>query len=175
MPYAVLLNFDFLQSFLEQGGVPMNEANLTPTELVAKLLKENQQLKLEEAQPDDLDMGQIADGYFSPDLNVSITLKKVKIFKVHDGKNIKAFWINGFMHISRGMVIRNHKTGAIADLILIKLSKDKVFLKGVLNGKPVMVYFEVEPSEWFIDALLHAAGIFLKDYGERSLTPVRGG
>ncbi|WP_148883375.1 hypothetical protein [Thermococcus aciditolerans] len=151
----------------------MNADNMTPTEIITKLIKENQQLKLEEAQPEDLDMGQIADGYFSPDLNVSINIKKVKIFKVHDGEDIKAFWINGFMPISRGMVIRNHKTGAIADLILIKLSKDRVFLKGTLNGKPILAYFEVEPSEWFIDALLHAAGIFLKDYGERSLAPVQ--
>ncbi|AHF80967.1 hypothetical protein [Thermococcus paralvinellae] len=153
----------------------MDEENLTPSEIVVKLIKDNPDLKLEEAQPGDIGIDPIADGYFSPDLDVSINIKKVKIFKVHNGEDVKAFWINGFMLISRGMVIRNHKTGAIADLILIKLSKDRVLLKGALNGKPIMAYFEVEPSEWFIDALIHAAGILLKDYGERSLTPVRDG
>ncbi|NJE02112.1 hypothetical protein [Thermococcus sp. JdF3] len=153
----------------------MDGENLTPSEIVVKLIKDNPDLKLEEAQPGDIGIDPIADGYFSPDLDVSINIKKVKIFKVHNGEDVKAFWINGFMLISRGMVIRNHKTGAIADLILIKLSKDRVLLKGALNGKPIMAYFQVEPSEWFIDALIHAAGILLKDYGERSLTPVRDG
>ncbi|AHL22797.1 hypothetical protein [Thermococcus nautili] len=151
----------------------MNGENLMPAEIIARLIKDNPRLKLEEAQPKDIGIDPIADGYFSPDLNVSINIKKVKIFKVHNGEDINAFWINGFMPISRGMVIRNHGRGAIVDLFLIRLSEDRVLLRGALNGKPIMAYFEVEPSEWFIDALLHAAGIFLKDYGERSLTPIR--
>lgn len=151
----------------------MVKNNLTPSSIIGKLLADNPNLKLEEAQPKDLGMDSIADGYFSPDLNVSINLKNTKILKIHDGENSKAFWIRDFLPISRGMVVRNHKGVAIADLILVRLSHDRVFLKGTLNEKPLMAYFEVEPTEWFIDAMLHAAGMYLRDYGERSLIVFR--
>ncbi len=151
----------------------MGEHSSTPSNIIARLLEAYPNLRIDEATHEELNIDALADRYFSPDLKVSIGLKEAKILKVYDEEGKTAYWVRGFISISTKMIDRKNKSGAIADLMVIKLAPAKVFIGGVLNDKPVMAYFDVEPSEWFIDALLHAAGVYIKDYGERSLIVFR--
>ncbi|NJE60521.1 hypothetical protein [Thermococcus sp. 21S7] len=147
----------------------MNERPSIPSKIIARLLETYPNLKIDEVTHEELNLDALADRYFSPELKVSIGLKEAKILKVYDDEGQTAYWVRGFISISTKMLDRKKESGAIADLMVIRLAPAKVFLRGVFNEKPVMAYFDVEPSEWFIDALLHAARIYLNTYGEKDL------
>lgn len=147
----------------------MNEWERIDDPIIAKVLAEYPEVKISEASYEELDIDKLADRYFTPDLRVSIGLKHVKILKLYDENGKKVYWVNGFLQISTKLVNKGEESGALVNFFIIRPRPDYAILKGTFNGKEVMLSLLVTPSEWFIDVVMHAAKVYLNEYGEKSL------